>query len=255
MPDLSRLIRRPVVVVAIFVLASTGRPAHAATFSVNPTQITLSAGTQSALLTLRNESKEPLRFQLSVFAWGQSASGEMQLQATRDIVFFPTLLTLAPVEERRVRIGSATTPGPVEKTYRIFVEELPPAEATSAVAGVRVLTKMGVPIFIRPAKIVAQATLEDVGLRDGALRFGIRNTGTIHFLPDAVKVVASDSAGTPIFERQLESWYVLAGSVRQLQVPLKQPECARIASLAIEVRLGASTLTEHLQTSPSACSP
>jgi fimbrial chaperone protein len=92
-----------------------------------------------------------LQFQLSVFAWAQSPSGEMQLEPTEDIVFFPTLLTLKPNETRRVRVGSATTQEVREKTYRIFVEELPPA-GTVAGSGVRVLTKMGIPIFVRPVK-------------------------------------------------------------------------------------------------------
>jgi P pilus assembly chaperone PapD len=68
----------------------------AATFTVEPTQIVFSNRTNSVLLTLRNESTETLRFELSVFKWDQSPSGEMQLEGTEDIVFFPALLTLAP---------------------------------------------------------------------------------------------------------------------------------------------------------------
>jgi P pilus assembly chaperone PapD len=62
--------------------------AHAATFTVEPTQITLSGRTTSVLLTLRNESTEALRFELSAFKWAQSPAGEMQLEATEDVVFF-----------------------------------------------------------------------------------------------------------------------------------------------------------------------
>ena len=73
-------------------------PAHAATFSVNPTQVYLSGRTTTSLLTLRNDSDEPLRFQLSVFAWDQRPDGEMLLAPTQDVVFFPAMLTLAPKE-------------------------------------------------------------------------------------------------------------------------------------------------------------
>jgi fimbrial chaperone protein len=59
------------------------------------------------------------RISVSVFAWGQGPSGEMQLEPTDDIVFFPTLLTLKPKETRRVRVGSATTQDVREKTYRM----------------------------------------------------------------------------------------------------------------------------------------
>src|SRR6185503_20021570 len=160
--------------------------AAAATFTVDPTQIFLTGRSGSVLLTLRNESTEVLQFQLSVFAWAQSPSGEMRLEATEDIVFFPTLLTLKPMETRRVRVGSATAQEVREKTYRIFVEELPPTNAVGN--GVRVLTKMGIPIFVRPVKEVATATLSDLRQQEGALRFTLTNAGTVHVVPQSIKV-------------------------------------------------------------------
>ena len=160
--------------------------AHAATFTVEPTQIMLSGRTTSVLLTLRNESTEALRFELSAFTWAQSPSGEMQLEATEDVVFFPSLLTVAPGESRRVRVGSATSSAAREKSYRIFVEELPPANRQGT--GVRVLTKMGIPIFVAPSKEVAAATLSGLDLQNGALRFTLTNDGTVHFLPRDVRI-------------------------------------------------------------------
>src|SRR5687768_17676291 len=80
--------------------------ASAATFTVNPTQIFLSGKTTTALLTLRNDSEETLRFQLTAFGWQQTPAGEITLTPTQDVVFFPALLTLAPKEERRIRVGS-----------------------------------------------------------------------------------------------------------------------------------------------------
>ena len=58
-------------------------------FTVNPTQVVLTARTMSALLTLRNDSDEALRFELSMFSWDQTDSGEMRLTSSEDIVFFP----------------------------------------------------------------------------------------------------------------------------------------------------------------------
>ena len=227
--------------------------ASAATFSVNPTQIFLSGRTTSSLLTLRNESTEALRFQLTAFAWSQSAAGEIELGPTADVVFFPALLTLKPGEERRIRVGSTVTPGNIEKTYRIFVEELPPTGEAAATSAVRVLTKMGVPIFVRPAKESAAASLTEVGLRDGVVHFTLQNIGTVHFVPQMITVRGIDGEGKPVFEQQLAAWYVLSGGRRDFDVAVSSADCARAASVAIEVGLGSTALKESLQTPGGTC--
>jgi len=226
--------------------------AAAATFTVDPTQIYLSGRTGSALLTLHNQSTETLRFQLSVFAWTQTPAGEMELVPTEDIVFFPALLTLKPSEMRRIRIGSATTPAAREKTYRIFVEELPPAEKTTE--GVRVLTKMGIPIFVRPAKEVATATLVNLRQQDGGVRFTLNNAGTVHIVPQGITV--RGLAGSEVaFEKQLDGWYVLAGGRRDFEMALPEESCARVTSIVAEVQFATGRVQEHLQTPAGVCAP
>ena len=231
------------------------RPAIASAFTVNPTQIFLTPKTTSALLTLRNESDETLRFQLTVFAWDQSPQGEMKLQPTQDIVFFPTLLTLAPKEERKVRVGASTTFAAAEKTYRIFVEELPPQAPGTTQSSVRVLTKMGVPIFMQPAKTQAQGGLRDLTVKNGVFTFGVSNTGTVHFVPQSVRVRGMSGAGEVVLDKQVEGWYILAGGVRAYELKLPSPECTKMTALSVEVQVGASTLKERLETPPAACNP
>ena len=225
--------------------------AAAATFTVDPTQIFLTGRSGSVLLTLRNESTEMLQFQLSVFAWAQSPSGEMQLEPTEDIVFFPTLLTLKPNETRRVRVGSATTQEVREKTYRIFVEELPPA-GTVAGSGVRVLTKMGIPIFVRPVKEVATATLNDLRQQDGAFRFTLTNAGTVHVVPQTIKVRGLAGSNTA-FDRDLEGWYVLAGGRREFEMAFPKNACAQVTSIVVDIQFASAKLHEQLQTPTGAC--
>jgi fimbrial chaperone protein len=237
--------------IALFVGVSSA--ASAATFSVNPTQIMLSGKTTSTLLTLSNDSDEPIRFQLSAFAWSQTASGEIELTATQDVVFFPALLTLGPKEQRRIRVGATVAVAAVERTYRIFVEELPPLQAPGADAAVRVLTKMGVPIFLRPARQAATATLNDLGVRAGTLHFTVANTGTVHFVPEQIKVRAIGRDGKPVIERDVAGWYILAGGRREFGIALPAVDCGRISSLAIEVGFGGSALKETVQTPSGAC--
>ena len=225
--------------------------ASAATFTVDPTQIFLSGRTGSVLLTLRNESDETLQFQLSMFEWAQSPSGEMQLKPTEDIVFFPTLLTLKPKETRRVRVGSATAQDVREKAYRIFVEELPPTTATPG-AGVRVLTKMGIPVFIRPVKEVATATLNDLRQQSGTLRFTLTNAGTVHIVPQTIKVRGITGSNTA-FDRDLEGWYVLAGGRREFEMAFPKNACAQVTSIVVDIQFASGKLQEQLQTPNGVC--
>lgn len=227
----------------------TGR-ASAATFTVDPTQIYLSGRTPSVLVTLRNDSNETLQFQLSVFAWSQSPSGEMQLEPTDDIVFFPTLLTLKPNETRRVRVGGATPTDVREKTYRIFVEELPPSGPKTG--GVRVLTRMGIPVFVRPAKEVATATLVDLRQTDGTVHFALANVGTVHVVPQ--RITLSGLTGSNMaFSQQTDGWYVLAGGRREFDMRVPKDACARVTSILVDVQFASGKLQERLQTPTGAC--
>ena len=112
------------------------------------------------------------------------------------LVFFPALLSLGPGKERKIRVGSTIPAGAAERTYRIFVEELPPARVSKvANAGtqVRVLTKMGVPIFVQPARPEPAGRIEMEGSEGGHLRFRVRNTGNAHFLLESMHVRYSNS--------------------------------------------------------------
>jgi len=236
--------------VAVLGSGPRGAVVSAATFTVDPTQIFLFNRTGSVLLTLHNESTETLSFQLSVFSWAQSSSGEMQLQPTQDIVFYPPLLTLKPSETRRVRVGTATPFDVREKAYRIFVEELPPSTAPK---GVRVLTKMGIPIFLRPAKEVATASLVDVRHQDGMLKFTLSNVGTVHFVPRSIKVRGL-AGSAPGFEREIDGWYLLAGGRRDFEVALPKDGCAQVTSVIVDVQFESGQVQERLQTPNGACS-
>ena len=243
---------RTTLVAAALLMLTSASWASAATFTVNPTQIFLSGKTTTALLTLRNDSEETLRFQLTAFAWQQTPSGEISLTASEDVVFFPALLTLGPKEERRIRVGTTVSAAAQERTYRIFVEELPPADAAKENA-VRVLTKMGIPIFIRPAKEVATADLRDLGVRGKSLQFSIHNRGTVHFVPQRVVVRALATSGEKLAEHDAKAWYILAGGRRDFSIDRPAGECARVASLTVDVEFETNVVKESLQTPGGTC--
>lgn len=238
--------------ISLAILGQAGAAAGA-TFSVNPTRVVLTARAATSLVTIRNDGDQPLRFQVNVFKWDQDASGQMQLTPTEDMIVFPLMLTLQPKEERSVRVGAATPFGAIEKSYRLIVEELPPLERSADEANVRMLTRMGVPIFLQPPSPKASALLTDVALGSGGLSFRLRNTANVYFIPDAVTVKAFDERGTVLLDRSLETWYVLAAGSRVFEVEVPRPLCEQVRSFAVEVAIGTAVLKSRLETPASAC--
>jgi fimbrial chaperone protein len=240
------------------------KPARAAAFDIKPTQLNLSPKAKSASLTIHNESAAVLRFQMSVFTWAQSAKGEMQLQPTQDIVFFPTLLQLAPGEERAIRVGSQVPSGPLERSYRIFIEELPPppaGKAKDAKPGkteIRVLTRMGVPIFVAPAGGTGAAPVgrvEPKAARGEKVSFEVKNTSPVHFTIKKARVVGRGAGNENLFERSVPGWYVLAGGSRVFEVDAPKGVCAKTKALAFEVETDKTTLGAELPTASGICGP
>jgi fimbrial chaperone protein len=215
------------------------RELSASTFRVTPIRVTFGGRSMSTILTLTNESAEELRFQISAFGWDQAqGTGEMKLNPTRDITFFPTLLTLKAGESRNVRVGTTVRPSETERTYRIFFEELPPLVKKEEPRGsqVRIITKMGIPIFIDPAKRTVNGSLKNAAVRDGKLSFDVFNGGNVHFSATNVKVTGLDEKGQQLFQKQREGWYVLAGGARTYELDLTAEDCASLRSLRIETQ-------------------
>jgi fimbrial chaperone protein len=228
----------------------------ASTFRVSPVQVSLSPAAPTALLTVGNDSDETLRFQVSAFSWDQDATGRMQLTPTRDVVFFPMMLTLGPGEARKIRVGSTLPAGAVERTFRLFVEELPQAAVArpdSEGAQIRVLTKLGIPLFIQPSRPKPEASIEIRGVSGDRLRFVVRNTGNAHFLLQDLRIRGMASAGQLVLDRKAEGWYVLAGGEREYEQPLSANECADLRSVAIEGATDRGSLAARLDLLQPAC--
>ncbi len=211
--------------------------AQATAVAVDPTRLHLSAKAHAQSLTLRNSGTEKARFQVSAFSWTQSTSGEMQLTPTQDILFFPSLLEIAPGETRKIRVTTDVPADTLEKSYRLFVDELPPSNANTT-GSIRVLTRLGVPIFLQPAAPEARPTLK-VAVQRSHLLVSLENHGNSYLMAQSVRVVGKSKAGAVQFERELPAWYVLAHGRRQYDVALADAECGALDQLY------ATSKTEH----------
>lgn len=230
-------------------------PAHAADFTVTPVQASLSPRSPSALLNLTNTGSKTLRFELSARAWAQDAQGKILLAPTDDIVFFPQLLSLAPGEQRKIRVGTLTAAADAEKTYRLFVEQLPSAgkKDWQLSKGVELLTRVGIPIFVRPAVTKTNGEISGLALAGGKLSFGVRNTGNVHLVIENVQVAGLRDGGRPAFIKHTKGWYVLAGQTTEYELEIGPAECRDSSALEVSVRTEDTTLSQQLPISGSSC--
>ncbi len=248
---LLRLASAALVLLAPQLVPGAGE-ALAAEVQVNPVVVSLSPAARSAIVAVRNQGREAVRFELQARAWGQSPTGEMLLEPTVDLAVYPPVLSLGPGEERNVRIGMATSPGPLEKTYRVFLQEMPPPERPEGAARVQVLSRIGLPVFLAPARSTERAVVADLAARGGKAAFVLRNEGTVHVRPTDVKLIGRDKDGKVVFESELPAWYVLAGGVRAYEVEIPKEGCASVREVEASVDLGREILRAKAA-APGAC--
>jgi fimbrial chaperone protein len=228
---------------------------HASGLNVSPVQIALKPDAAKALLTLRNDGTEPVRYQLQAHAWGEDADKGMTLGPTEDVIFFPQLLTLKPGETHNVRVGVAVPFGVVERTYRLFLEELPPAEKVSQPrTTVRVLTRVGIPIFVQPAKVIDAHNLSPISLQEGRANVTLQNTGNVHMRVESVQLEGFDQGGARLFEREAQGWYVLAGGEKRYQLDVPKDACLKARKLVVTIRRDREqAFQQQLDTTQGAC--
>jgi len=240
----------PAVAVALLLAPQA---AIASNFTVKPTEVNLSAAATSALVTLRNGGKLPLRFEITLVTWSEDEHGKMALNPSSDVTFFPKLVELKGGESRNIRIGiNAGTARDVEQSFRLFVEELPDQTAPAANA-IALRTKIGIPVFVRPAKPVRTAVIDGVSVENGKVLARIRNTGNLHISVDRISVKGTGGSAAPTFTKEGPGWYVLPGATRIFEVPMTSTECKATTQVAVEVFGHERSLTGASAVSPAAC--
>ena len=210
----------------------------AAGLQVTPVLVELTTAQKNAIISLRNDGVTPSRYQANVVSWSQDESGQMKFAPTRDVILFPQLLTLQPGEQRNIRVGvTGEKFGALEKSYRVFIEELPPTERAGERPAVQVLTRLGIPVFLEPGRTVASSRIEAKPVESGKLVFRLKNLGNVRVRPTEVLAVGMAADGKAAGPRERwEGWYVLAAADRVYEWTLPKDGCAQVHSIHIEAR-------------------
>jgi fimbrial chaperone protein len=226
---------RTLTVIALLIVCAAA--AFAASFKVDPISVTIPHGGESELVSVINDGDTPIRFQIIGDDWQQSLDGQMQLQPSDALIFFPKLFTLQPGEVKKVRVGVTTPASNLEQSYRLTIAELPALEkvlSPSKGAGVNTLVRLSIPVFVAPA--TAPKVNYDIRapvFSGGKLHFEYVNDGNTHVLLNGVHVIGRNASGTTLFDYADKAWYVLAGGRRAYAIPVRRAQCQAVSSLQI----------------------
>ena len=224
-------------------------PVAAGDFGVSPIRIDLDRSTKTGATSVQNGEADSLRAQLQLFEWTQDATGKDQYQKSEDLLYFPKVMSLNKSEQKLIRVALRLPATTQEKTYRLFIEELPaPPPKGSAGTKVTMAVRFGVPVFVKPVQENVQGKIEQINLSKGVLHFIVHNVGNVHF---AIKSLTASSGAD--FSKTINGWYLLAGVAREYTIPIPANDCKKLKAIDITVSIDASELKSTYNVNQAQC--
>jgi fimbrial chaperone protein len=200
---------------ALLALLALAGAAHAGSFAVTPIRVDFAPGTRTGAITVVNSDPNPLGFQVKLLRWTQNEKGEDVYEESKDLTYFPRLMTLEPDTRRVIRLGTQATGADVEASYRLAIEEMPGPRDPGSGSAVAVQVRFAVPIFLAPKQPKAGAELLGLARQGATLRFTLANRGNQHVKLEDLSLVRGDKVlGTG------SGWYVLSGAQREFSIDI-----------------------------------
>ena len=191
--------------------AAVGTAGATGSFTVTPVRVELRGAQMSASIEVVNRASTPSQLTLERFAWTASAEGET-LTPTTDFVASPPLFDLEPGGRQVVRILLLRPVDPQRQlTYRLALQESPPAQAQATASGIATVLRMSLPIFVTPAGSAPSLQWRRIDAPGGP-ELEVFNRGTA-----TAQLVGVRSDGPQ--DIQGSGGYVLPGQVRRFRAP------------------------------------
>ena len=207
-----------------------------------------------------NTGDGPLKCQIDLKEWTQDSEGKDVYTEAKDIVFFPKIMTVEANEQRAIRVGVKGPPSQKEKTYRIFIEEIPSQKKTQDLktpgkiaAGLTIAFRYAVPIFVMPVKRQESSVVEKIELSGGTARTTVRNTGNVHVKLSTVTFRGKSAAGKELFVIEVGGWYVLNGMSRNYEATVPKEHCGELAVIEVVAQSESSTSTGTVNVDAAMC--
>lgn len=227
--------RRQLAVVLIVLLVAP-LAVQAASFSVSPIRIKLSATHHTDVLKVTNKGDASTLIQAQVAVWTQK-DGHSSYAATRDLLATPPIFQLTAGGEQVIRIGMRKPPDPnVETAYRLFLTEVPPAP-TPGHPELHFALRMGIPVFIAPSAKAPVMALQwhENRLSPTKLEVSAVNTGNVHV--QVLKFTLDLPAPQKPIERRAGN-YLLPGTTVSWTLDLPAP-------ISADAKLGITADTDQ----------
>jgi len=228
--------------------------AFAGEWRVTPIRLDFDAKAKSGVITVTNEGDEKMNFQIKAAEWTQDAEGKDQYQETQEIIFFPRIMAVNKKEERVIRAGIRIPATTKEKTYRLFIEEIPAPQRSEGTT-VAINLRFGVPIFAKPSREDPRGVIEKNELSKGVFSTVLKNTGNVHFLIHSIDIKGKNAKGEEIFSKELSGWYLLSGAARLYTSPIPGSLCKDISVIETEVNTDRFKLSGRLDVNQEMCLP
>lgn len=207
------------------VLLCAAPSAAAANFTVAPVRMEFAPEQRAVAITLNNSDAKKVVVEARVYLWEQ-VDGQDKLTPSSDLIVTPALAEVPANSAQLIRVGRRTQvrAGPVERTYRVVLQEVVPS-AEAAPSGITFALRMSLPAFIAPVlpeKEFARPKPEwsaRTGPK-GELLVTLRNAGTKRVQVIGVEAEGGDGKPLGAFEPM---FYVLAGQARTLTLKPSGP--------------------------------
>lgn len=216
-----------------------------------PIKIYFDAKTKTATLNVENDGKNKTTIQVEAFEWTHDEKGNDIYTPAKDLIFFPKMLTIEKGEQRIVRAGYEGKPEAVEKTYRLFLHELPVAQ--NGETGVNMTLRMGLPVFVKPVKDNRSWRIESLKTSNGAIELGIRNEGSSHIIVNKIAVEGLGPDGKSVFLKEIGGWYTHAGKSRIYTIDLPPEDCLKASQIRVQATVDNAALEEKTTIDRDAC--
>jgi len=232
--------------------------AFAGEFQVSPITLDLGKTNKSGTITVTNVGTEKINLQIQAMEWKQDAEGKDLYSETNDIIYFPKIVSVDKGDSQLTRVGIKEGLSEREKTYRLYIQEIPDQGKKAPDKGkfqIAVMIRFGVPIFIKPAIENLKGMVGPVAVAKGTATAVVKNTGNVHFKIATVTIRGMMPDGQEAFSKELQGWYLLAGAEREYSAPVPSDVCLKLAKIEVIVKSEELTFSGIQSITKEMCHP